>query len=137
MTAAASALALLLLAAAPAGEPLDPEVAFPATVSAVEGRGLDVRFRIPAGYYLYRDRFRFSVAGPALPLGTPVLPPGETLDDPFIGRTEILRESAAVHLPFTGSAAPGTYTLQVTAQGCMEGRVCYTPFTQAVKVRLP
>ncbi len=62
---------------------------------------------------------------------------GEAKDDPFIGRTEILRGSATLRLPFIGGARPGAYRVSVTAQGCAEDKVCYAPFAQVVRVSLP
>jgi thiol:disulfide interchange protein DsbD len=118
-------------------EPLDPEKAFPASARAVPGTGVEINFRILDGYYLYRDRFRVSVEPAGLPLGAIVAPAGERKDDPFIGPTEILKRSARVQVPFTGSAKPGSYLLKVTAQGCAEDRVCYAPFTQLLRVSIP
>ncbi len=119
------------------GEPLDPEKAFPASARAVPGSGFEIDFRILDGYYLYRDRFRVSVEPASLPVGAIVTPAGERKDDPFIGPAEILRRSARVRVPFTGSAKPGSYVLKVTAQGCAEDRVCYAPFTQVLRVSIP
>ena len=132
------AMALLpaaALGAPPAGEPLDPEKAFPVTARLAAG-GVDLAFRIVEGYYLYADRFRVE-ADPGLPVGAAQIPKGEPKDDPFIGRTEVLRHSATVRLPITGPAKPGTYAVKVTAQGCAEEKVCYAPFTQVVRVRVP
>lgn len=117
-------------------EPLDPEKAFPATATLTP-QGIDLAFTIVDGYYLYGDRFRVDVDAPGLPLGPARVPKGEVKDDPFIGRTEILRRQAVLRLAFTAKPGPGTYVLKVTAQGCAEDRVCYTPFTQVVRVTVP
>jgi thiol:disulfide interchange protein DsbD len=131
------ALATTLACAAPiAGEPLEPEKAFPVTATLAPG-GIDLGFTIADGYYLYGDRFRVDVVPPGLPLGRIRIPRGEAKDDPFLGKTEILRHRALLHLPFTAKAPPGTYALRVTAQGCAEDRVCYSPFTQVVRVSVP
>ena len=128
-------LGLPARAAPPSDEPLEPEQAFPVD-ARVRAEGIDLAFRIADGYYLYGSRFRVE-AERGLPVGPPQLPRGEPKDDPFIGRTEILRRAATIHLPFTGGARPGTYVLKVTAQGCAEDRVCYAPFTQVIRVTLP
>jgi thioredoxin:protein disulfide reductase len=126
----------LAFAAPPTGDPLDPEKAFP--VSAFPSpKGIDLGFTIAEGYYLYGDRFRVDVDPPGLPSGPLQVPKGEVKDDPFVGRAVILRRQAFLHLPFASAPAPGTYTLKVTAQGCAEDKVCYAPFTQAVRVTLP
>jgi thiol:disulfide interchange protein DsbD len=131
------------LAAAVPGEPLDPEQAFPAfaaltaAASGAPHTGVDVSFRIAEGYYLYRDKFRIAVEGPGLALGDPRLPPGEAKDDPFMGRTEILHRYAVIQWPFKGEVRPGEYVLKVTAQGCLTDKVCYAPFTQSLKIKVP
>lgn len=117
-------------------EPLDPEKAFPVTATLTP-LGIDLSFTILAGYYLYGDRFRVDVDAPGLPLGPARVPVGEVKDDPFVGRTRILRRHALVQLPLTAKAGPGTYVLRVTAQGCAEDKVCYMPFTQVVRVTVP
>ena len=146
---AATALALSGLAtplAAPIGipgEPLDPEKAFPAFVAltpSVAGTahpGIDVSFQIHEGYYLYRDRIRISVDGAEPILGDPSVPRGRIRDDPFVGKTETLHQFAAIHVPFKGPVQPGEYLFKVTAQGCLEEKVCYAPFTQTLKLKVP
>ena len=140
-----AALATLPLAAAAAlpGEPLDPDKAFPAFVALTPAPagaphpGVDVSFQILDGYYLYRERFRISIEGAGLALGEPRLPRGELKDDPFVGKTEILHRYALVHWPFASTPKPGEYTLHVTAQGCLTDKVCYAPFTQSLRLRVP
>lgn len=117
------------------GEPLDPEKAFPATATA-GAEGIAIDFRIARGYYLYKDRFRVETLPPRLPVSAPTLPVGTPVDDPFLGRTEIVLDTARLTLPFTATVAPGTYRLKVTAQGCAKDRICYAPFTQVLTVRV-
>ena len=120
-------------------EPLEPDRAFPVTARVIvdgpRATVIDLRFAIRDGYYLYVDRFR--IEAPGLPLGVPGLPVGIDKDDPFVGKSRILKGDATVHLPLRGRAAAGEHVVLVTAQGCAEGRVCYTPFTQEVRVTLP
>lgn len=147
-------LASALFVAAPAlavaaytDEPLDPEKAFPVTarlVAPVAGdagngprHGIDLAFRVPDGYYLYTRRFKVAVRPEGLSLGPLAVPPGIAKDDPFIGPTEIHKKDVTLHLPFTATASPGAYTLEVTAQGCAEDRVCYAPFTQSLRFDIP
>lgn len=150
----ATALATLLAAgaaaaAAPADdEPLEPEKAFvpqatlAAGIAAPGGQpqrhGIDIEYRIAPGYYLYRDRLRFEVATSDLRVGPPEIPPGLEVDDPFLGKSAIFRDRVTIHLPFLVSAAPaGRYRVRITAQGCAEDRVCYSPFRQEVAVTIP
>ena len=156
MNRAALALALALAAtiatvavAAPASpdEPLDPDKAFQPSARLVAGdpaaaggerHGIDIDYRIAPGYYLYRSRLKFEVAPPTLLVGPPEMPPGIETDDPFLGKSAIFRDQVTIHLPFVVSAArPGRYKVRITAQGCAEERICYSPFPQEVVVNIP
>jgi thiol:disulfide interchange protein DsbD len=142
-------LATVLLAgtvqAAPGqiSEPLDPDRAFRPDARLVAGdssgrHGIDIEYRIAPGYYLYRDRLRFEVVPPTLLVGAPEFPPGTEVDDPFLGKSVIFRDSLVVHLPFAESMArAGRYKVRITAQGCAEDRICYSPFPQEVVVNIP
>lgn len=143
-------LAPLLVAgaalAAPAtdDEPLEPDQAFRPSARLVSGsadgarHGIDIDYRIAPGYYLYRSRLRFEVWPPTLLTGPAELPPGIVMDDPFLGKSAIFRDQVTIHLPFTVSVAkPGQYRVRITAQGCAEDRVCYSPFPQEVPLTIP
>lgn len=149
-----AALAALLVAcavqAAPSAandEPLDPDMAFRPTARLVAGEpsagaterhGIDIEYRIAPGYYLYRDRIRFEVSPATLLVGAPEFPPGTAIDDPFLGKSVIYRDRLVVHLPFAVSIArAGRYHVRIIAQGCAEGRICYSPFPQEVVVNIP
>ena len=70
-------IALVLLCSfANAEELLHPSVAFKPTARALDGQTIEVRFEIAKGYYLYRDKFRFSAEPASVQLGTPILPKG-------------------------------------------------------------
>lgn len=134
--------------ASPTDEPLEPDRAFrpdarlvagePGAAGGTERHGIDIEYTIAPGYYLYRSRLRFEVVPPTLLVGKPELPPGIEVDDPFIGKSFIYRDRVTIHLPFAvGVVRPGRYTVRITAQGCAEDRICYSPFPQAVTVNVP
>jgi thiol:disulfide interchange protein DsbD len=141
--AAKQALSLAILAVAlcsgpAAAEPklLEPERAFAFSVRAVDEKSVEALFVIASGYYLYRDRMKFTVEPPAL-AGAPVLPPGAVKDDPFFGTVETYRGRLAVRLPL-GGVEPGVrVTVRAESQGCADAGVCYPPQVQHVTVALP
>ena len=52
-------------AAGPPDEPLDPEKAFRLSVAiATDAAGLNLRYAILDGYYMYRNRFKLEVVTP-------------------------------------------------------------------------
>jgi thiol:disulfide interchange protein DsbD len=137
-----------LAAASPSDEPLDPDKAFvptarlvagvPASPSGSERHGIDIEYRIEPGYYLYRSRLKFELLPATVLVGPPEMPPGIEVDDPFLGKSAIFRDRVVIHLPFAVSAAkPGRYRVKITAQGCAEDRICYSPFPQEVVVNIP
>jgi thiol:disulfide interchange protein DsbD len=132
----------------PADEPLDPDKAFVPSAKLVAGgpgaspgserHGIDIEYRIEPGYYLYRNRLKFELLPATVLTGAPEIPPGIEVDDPFLGKSAIFRERVVIHLPFAVSVAkPGRYRVKITAQGCAEERICYSPFPQEVVVNIP
>ena len=117
-------LSLLGAAAAQAAdEPLPPEQAFQVSVEA--GTPLRVSVRIAPGYYVYRDKFSFSLAPATLQAGAPAMPPGLSHTDAHFGEQIIYRDQLRFTLPYTGTGMPET--LSLTLQGCADIGICYPP----------
>ncbi|MFA9950408.1 protein-disulfide reductase DsbD [Dentiradicibacter hellwigii] len=142
LTALAPLLAFLLVSfslPAAAEEFLPPEEAFRASVRALDSQTVEVNFDIAPGYYLYRDKFRFS-AEPALllPAGAPALPRGKQKHDENFGDVEVYYEQLSLRLPINRNRS-GTLplTLLMTSQGCAEGGICYPPQAHRLSVSLP
>jgi thiol:disulfide interchange protein DsbD len=121
-----------------AEEFLDPAVAFKPTARALDGQTIEVRFEIAKGYYLYRDKFRFSAEPATVELDTPELPKGkEKLDDTF-GKMEVYFKEALIRVPVKrNSSGPLALTLKVTSQGCADAGICYPPQQQKISIELP
>src|SRR5919108_5902935 len=112
---------------------LEPEKAFRFSARALDD-ALDVHFAIADGYYLYRERFRFSAEGnPQVRLGTPQLPRGLKHRDEFFGEVETYRNEVRIRIPTQGS---GAFELKVVSQGCADAGVCYVPMESKAKLRL-
>ena len=125
-------LALLVGAhGATAADLLEPEQAFRFSARALDG-AVEVRFDITDGYYLYRDRLRFSgEGGPRL--GQPELPAGLPHKDEFFGEMPIYRGNVSVRLPVQGE---GRLDLKVISQGCADAGVCYVPMESKASLQL-
>jgi thiol:disulfide interchange protein DsbD len=136
----ASAWAVLILCATPtwAQQPklLQPERAFAFSVQAVDESTVEARFAIANGYYLYREKLKFSVEPVALG-GAPSLPPGKMKHDEFFGDVETYRGAVAVRLPLQGAQPGSSVTIKAESQGCADAGVCYPPQVQKVTVALP
>ena len=139
-----SLLLLLLLACHTAAqsenveqELLQPDAAFVFSSGATDRSTLQVNWNIADGYYLYRDRIRFSTDTPGVELGEPVLPAGEIKNDEFFGRIEIFRNRVTGTIPV--KQAPDdidSIALRALSQGCADIGVCYPPHTQLAQIDL-
>jgi len=127
-------LAGAALAAAP--ELLPPERAFAFSARGLDSSTVEARFAVANGYYLYREKMRFSVE-PLPSSGAPALPAGLIKDDAFFGRVETYRGEVVVRLPLDRPAAGSQVTVKAESQGCADIGVCYPPQVQQVKVTLP
>jgi thiol:disulfide interchange protein DsbD len=122
----------------PEAELLPPDEAYRITAAAGDGNSVQVRWEIADGYYMYRDRIRFSTDTPGIELGEPDLPAGTIKDDEFFGKIAIYRNQATASIPVTrASGAPATLALRAVSQGCADIGVCYPPHTQVVQLDLP
>ncbi len=129
---------LALAAAAPgwaasADDLLEPEKAFRLSARALDPTAVEVRFQIADGYYMYRDKFAFALAGGGATLGPPEFPKGQLKKDEFFGTTETYRRQVAIRIPVSGNAEK--LALEVTSQGCADVGVCYPPLTQKIEIR--
>jgi thiol:disulfide interchange protein DsbD len=133
-------LLLLLPLAAAAQEFLNPLVAFQPSVRAIDDRTLEIRYQIADGYYLYRDRFAFTVAdGSAVQLDAPQFAKGKMKQDELFGLVEVYFDEAVARVPVRREAAAGAtaLALKLVSQGCADGGICYPPQTQQLSVELP
>src|SRR5262249_45016345 len=122
--------ALLAALAASAADLLEPEQAFRFSAREADG-AVEVRFAIADGYYLYRDRLRFSASG-NLQLGKPDFPPARPHKDEFFGEMPIYRNQVRIRVPVEGN---GPYELKVVSQGCADAGVCYVPMESRAALR--
>ena len=113
---------------------LDAEVAFRFSANFKDVKTVEIRYAIAPGYYMYRERFAFSVEGAAV--GKPALPRGKNKFDATFNKTmETYRDGVTVTLPLKQAAA-GALTLKATSQGCADAGVCYPPQMQTVRLTL-
>jgi thiol:disulfide interchange protein DsbD len=113
---------------------LEPEKAFRFSARPLDASMVEVTFAIANGYYLYRDRFKFSAQGnPAVRLGAAQLPPGIGHKDEFFGEMQIYRNEVRIRIPVEGQ---GRFDLQVLSQGCADAGVCYVPMESGASIDL-
>lgn len=102
---------------------LEPEAAFKFSARMVDGHTVAVTFQIADGYYMYRERFKFSAVGAKV--GALAIPAGTVhFDETFQKNVETYRKSVTMTMPVD---AAGSFTLQGTGQGCSDKGLCYAP----------
>ena len=117
---------------------LEPEQAFAFSATVEDDSTLQVNWKIADGYYMYRDRMRFSSETPGVELGEPSLPAGKIKEDEFFGKIATFRNQATVTIPVIRKAsAPTTIQLKAVSQGCADIGVCYPPHTQLAQLEMP
>ncbi|MEQ1662793.1 MAG: protein-disulfide reductase DsbD, partial [Thiobacillus sp.] len=124
-----------LASTAHADEFLEPEAAFKLSARALNATTLEARWQIADGYYLYRDKFKFELAGGTL--GKLALPPGKLKDDENFGKVETYRNDIRITLPMQPTPGTTAVTLKTISQGCADAGLCYTPQTVSVTIKLP
>lgn len=130
-------LAVSCLAGAAEPELLEPDKAFQFTARLRDPSSIEVNYRIAPGYYLYRDKFRFTAAPAGVKLGPPQIPPGKRKRDEFFGEVETYRGDLRIILPFELDGADiSAVTLTAISQGCADVGVCYVPQEQKAELML-
>lgn len=126
------------MGAAQAAEPelLEPEKAFVFSTRIVGPDTVEVRYVIAKGYYMYRDKFRFTLEPALLAESGPQLPPGKVTKDEFFGETQVYRDEVRITLPLRDGAAVDRALLTAVSQGCADIGVCYVPVEQKAELRL-
>ncbi|WP_460882782.1 protein-disulfide reductase DsbD [Pseudaeromonas pectinilytica] len=98
--------------------------------SQQQGNELQIRLEIAPGYYLYRDKLHWQVSEGQL--GVVTLPPGDSHDDEFFGRTQVFHYNLDFAIPL--QQIPEQARLELSYQGCTEG-MCYPPVTQSIPLQ--
>lgn len=110
-------------------EYLEPTDAFKFSASQASANTIAVNFRIAKGYYMYRERFKFTVSSGKV--GEVKLPSGKVkFDETFQKEVETYRDQLQFVIPIEAS---GPVTLTVTSQGCADAGLCYSPMESTAK----
>jgi thiol:disulfide interchange protein len=117
--------------------PLPPEQAFVFEAIATSPTEILARFSMPPGYYLYRDKSKFSLTEASATLGDPRWPAGKTHTDENFGTSIVYYTQVEVPIALKRSNnAAQSLPLSASFQGCLENGVCYPVMTRQVNVAL-
>jgi len=116
---------------------LSVEQAFKLSAKVLSTDQLEISWKIADGYYLYRDKIKLQMTTPSARLTMPVMPTGESKQDPFLGETVIYRHTLRLIIPVNYQQPLPTLDLTVKFQGCADQGVCYPPQTRPITLKLP
>ena len=120
-------------------ELLEPDKAFALSTRVVDGNTVEAKWTIADGYYLYRDKFKFSVTKGGATIGNISFPKGKIKKDPTFGDTEVYLHNISLKIPLTRSdSGKGSVSIRFDFQGCNEPiGVCYPPIHKEIAFDLP
>jgi len=123
----------------PAGdeEPLPAEEAFIGVIKSLDADHIQLIWTIADGYYMYREKFKFSSQTQDVTLGEPAFPHGKIKQDEFFGKIETYRHRVEITIPITRQDGVGELAVATVSQGCADIGVCYQPIKNTLKVALP
>lgn len=108
---------------------LHPDKAFQLEVTTINTNTLVGQFKVAPGYYLYKDRIKFTIKDANQGVVQAIeLPAGDMKDDPNFGKMEVYHRdfTATIHLKDLSAG----YIVQAKYQGCSEKGLCYAPQTK-------
>ena len=121
-------------------EVLPPDQVFVFSARAEDERTILAHWKILDGYYLYREKFRFSLQDPppGVSLSEPRFPKGEMKTDEAFGRMEVYHDAVEIRIPVNRPAGEALeLTLVAEYQGCAERGLCYPPQKKTTPILLP
>lgn len=116
-------------------ELLSPELAYLPQITHASSSAVELSWIIEDGYYLYRDKFSFSLEHPnGVQVGEILLSEGTEQYDDFFGNVMVLRHSADTRVMLASLNSTNIDTLAGTEgiltiryQGCADIGVCFPP----------
>jgi thiol:disulfide interchange protein DsbD len=116
---------------------LDPDEAFIVSAGAVSGNVIYVQWQIADGYYLYKDKFKFSLEPDKFTITDVRLPEGKLKNDPDFGNVWVNYHNVDAQLTIQRKdTAVSNAELLVNYQGCKEDVLCYPPISKTLPINL-
>ena len=119
---------------------LKADQAFAFSAEVIDGNTILAHWDIADDYYLYRDKFKFSVEdGAGVTLGNVLYPPiSKVIDDEVFGEMPVYYGEAAIKIELNRAVtSPVDMVLRANYQGCADAGFCYPPESQTMGLSLP
>ena len=116
---------------------MDPDEAFIVSAKAVSENVIKVQWQVADGYYLYKDKFQFSLQSDDLTITDIKLPEGKLKNDPDFGSVWVNYHDVDAQLTIQRRVVvASTAELLVNYQGCKEDVLCYPPISKTLSINL-
>jgi len=118
---------------------LPPDEAFVFEAEVEDGNTIRATWEIADGYYMYRDKFAFSLQNAdGIEIGQIDMPNGKEKVDESFGKMVVYLHKVQVNLPLKRTQLnPTDITLTAKYQGCAEAGFCYPPMQKSMPLSLP
>lgn len=119
---------------------LKADQAFAFTTEVIDGNHILASWEIADGYYLYRDKFEFSIEeGAGITIANVEYPEiSKIIDDEFFGKMPVYYKQAAIKIALDRTVtSPIDMVLRAKYQGCADAGFCYPPESQTMGLTLP
>ena len=117
---------------------LPPDHAFGFDAAVRDTHTLQASFNVTPGYYLYRDRIRFSIKDGPAGITAVRFPMGEMEDDPNFGYMEVFHHPFQVEITVDRARTDAiSITLNTSYQGCSKQGLCYLPIATSTPLDMP
>jgi len=119
---------------------LPVEKAFSFSAEAIDGNLIQLRWDIADGYYLYKDKFEFTIdQGEGVTLQKAIYPKNikEKTDEAF-GKMQVYYKDAVIKIPLNRSNLQAMeMVVRAKFQGCADAGFCYPPESTTMVIALP
>lgn len=118
-------------------KPLPIEEAFKFSATAKDAETLVARWKLPKGYFLYKEQIEFRLKdGKQGTLSPAIFPIAKQKDDGDEDTYMIYTDELTIGVPFKATPGQSHVDLLVDYQGCSSGGFCYPPTTKLVSLSL-
>ncbi len=119
---------------------LSPDQAFSYSANLDQNGNIVANWTVADGYYLYKEKFKFSTDTAGVQLGKVNLPKGKMhtgiLPDGTEGEVEVYMNSLSIVIPVDNAPAAGKLSFTAKFQGCADAGICYPPMTKKTDLTL-
>lgn len=115
-------------------KPIPMDQAFKLSIHTTQNDSIAAKWKIAKNYYLYKDRFKFTIKEPKnAAMGKLFMPAGIEETDELLGKHRVYEDDITIHVPLLNPTNT-PLKLLVEYQGCAKWGFCYPPEAKLVTI---